>query len=220
MKNDPLTRGGRRLKQTLRRIKHVAGRLRRQDNYQSEMSPARWVRQYARGQHDYFLDGKTAELGRYGVILSYLLHFGAAGRIVDYGCGKGILGGMLDILPGRDYLGIDFLEEVVAEASRRVVNGRVICADINDEQQFVDCAAVIYNESLYYFENYEALFTNAFSQVRPGGLVIVSMFHTPVTEKIFKRLKTLRTPTECLSVQSILGRELHTWHVSLWINRT
>lgn len=181
-----------------------------------------WLSRYALGNYDYFRDGKTAELGRYGIVCAFLRQWQGQGVMVDLGCGAGVLGRFVEGVQGIKYIGIDYLYEILQKMREYLPgNFRVICADMRAcPIREGSVAVVVFNESLYYVDNYTEVFEESFKWIRPNGLVIVSMFETPLTRRMWKTFTRIRPPTERLLVRSLLGREPHTWEVAYWTKST
>src|SRR5713226_3057428 len=66
---------------------------------------ATWEAEYQAGGWDYLRD--LYELGRYSVIVGYVQHLGDSPRILDLGCGQGLLMERLRALTHR-YVGCDY----------------------------------------------------------------------------------------------------------------
>jgi trans-aconitate methyltransferase len=177
---------------------------------------AYWREQYSKGLHDYLSDGKTAEIGRYSVILGYLIKNDIKGVIVDYGCGKGLLGSFITNLMDGEYIGVDYLPEIINEAKKNVPKGKIIEGDMRRPLDIKDAGAIIFNESLYYLDTYIEVFQNAFSQIGPQGIVIVSMYSTPITNRIWKDISRYKLPAERLRYYSVLGREKFKFEIAFW----
>src|SRR5687767_1197443 len=94
------------------------GRLRRRLNRQYEAGEWTWL-------------GRPGELARYSVLAGYALEFKPWGKVLDVGCGEGLLRDRLHSHGFTQYVGIDF-EEPIRRAARRVdERTRFFAADMN-----------------------------------------------------------------------------------------
>ena len=146
-------------------------------------SAALWNEQYRAGLWSYLRD--PAELARYGVLAAFCERLTPCRRVLDVGCGEGILRDFLRRGEYQRYLGID-VSEVAIEAARRGADGRdeLLVADaerFTSEERF---DAVVLNESLYYFHDPLAEAARYLAMTADGGALIVSMFESPRTRAI------------------------------------
>ena len=147
-----------------------------------------WEEQYREGRWA-GLRGAD-EVARYGVLIGFLEQLTAARSILDVGCGEGILRDLLG--PGRyaRYEGID-LSAVAIESARRGVGAadRLLVADAETYVPEGTFDAVVLNESLYYLADPRGQARRYLGFVRPGGLLLVSMFHSVRTAAILRALE-------------------------------
>ena len=84
--------------------------------YQPEChTPEDWSRQYQDGAWAYLAD--LSERARYSVIAGYMAEI-EPDRILDVGCGEGLLARGIQHLSFRSYVGIDFSPAAVARRAR------------------------------------------------------------------------------------------------------
>lgn len=137
-----------------------------------------WERAYAAGRWDY-LRG-LAELGHYSVVAGYCQTLTPAGRVLELGCGEGLL---LRVLRGdayREYLGIDIAAVAIARAQARADTHTAFAVD--DIATFTPphpFDAIVFIESLYYLPDATATLTRLTRYLAPGGVFIVSMYLHP-----------------------------------------
>jgi len=155
-------------------------------------SKAEWDQQYASGRWDYLRT--TGEAAHYGVILSYLYTIEYPHRILDIGCGEGLLHAMLDPQRYERYIGIDVSLEVISRLNPRVDTKTVfVCADartynVESSEQF---DVIIFNECLYYFEDPLGVSQRYAQHLAPNGALIVSMYAEDQTRRIWRMLDSV-----------------------------
>ncbi len=161
------------------------------------LSRQEWEAQYDRGDWD-FLE-RTDELARYAVIGAIVRRLAPGGRVLDVGCGEGVLLDELAVGGFGEYLGLD-LSEVAVERGRRreAPRARFVAANAetwrpDDDARF---DAVVLNECVYYFEAPESSVLSYVDLLEPDGILIVSMFHSPRTRAIRRELYRLIPPRE------------------------
>jgi SAM-dependent methyltransferase len=137
-------------------------------------SPARWEREYASGRWSYL--GAIDELAHYSVIVGYYAFLKPGGSVLDVGCGEGILQTRLSPHGYCRYLGIDFAAGAIQRVAQR--------ADPATEFRVADAAsfttnekfdAIIFNESLYYFQDPVRVVERYMGFLASDGIIIVSM---------------------------------------------
>jgi SAM-dependent methyltransferase len=139
---------------------------------------ASWEDTYAAGQGS-SLRAPHQRARHYAIagLVGDLFPGGAA--ILDVGCGYGTL--WEQVSPrAMSYVGLDLSSEVVGEC-RRSFSADSRCsfvqADFEAYPAIGEFDVVVLNEVLYYFplRRVDAIMSRAFAQLRPGGVVIVSM---------------------------------------------
>lgn len=167
--------------------------------------PQQWDAEYASGRWNQ-LSG-LGELAHYSVIAGYCHYLKPKAAILDVGCGDGVL---LDRLhPGnvRRYVGVDYSAEAIRRANGREAgladsmaapsgeplgsrarSQRFVVADARayDPGEYFD--VVVFNESLYYFEDPLGVMARYQRWLESDGVFIVSMNQTPDTLKLRRKL--------------------------------
>lgn len=176
------------------------------------LSREQWEAQYDRGDWD-FLE-HADELARYAVIGAFVRRLAPGGRILDVGCGQGVLLDELAVHGYDEYLGLD-LSEVAVERGRRrrALRARFVAANAETwrPDDGVRFDAVVLNECIYYFEEPESSVLSYVDVLTPGGILIVSMFHSPRTRAIRRELNRLIPPREEIE----LGHRKGAWTLSV-----
>ena len=146
-------------------------------------TPERWTDAYGSGQLEYY--GMLDELARYSLIVGYVGFFFPPGpdrtapRILDVGCGTGLLRARLDGVGVGDYVGVDLSPAAVEAAERRrLPRSRFVVGDVGalDAGGF---DVVVLNEMLYYVEDVDGFLDRLGELLEPSGLLLVSMWRHP-----------------------------------------
>jgi SAM-dependent methyltransferase len=147
----------------------------------------RWNRQYAAGEWEWL--GRPGELARYSVLAGYALELKPGSRLLDVGCGEGLLRDRLHPAAFTEYLGVDFEEPIRRAAPRIDDRTRFVAADMNF---FVPDAAfdvIVFNESLYLFRNVAEGLKRYEPFLAPKGVLLISMHGGPKTDAIWSLLR-------------------------------
>jgi trans-aconitate methyltransferase len=167
-------------------------------SYGSYYSSEIWEKKYRDENYDL---GDPKEDGRYGALLQVLRRYDR-GSLIDLGCGDGLLWRHYRPLSDARLIGVDYSDTAVAKANAR---GLERCQFLTaDYRTFVppgQVSVVVFNESLYYIEDFEGALDRAEAWLDQDGCVVVSMFDTLVTSRIWKRLAARRKWIQSLKVQ-------------------
>jgi 2-polyprenyl-3-methyl-5-hydroxy-6-metoxy-1,4-benzoquinol methylase len=147
--------------------------------------------EYMAGRWDYLADEE--ELSRFSVITGYCRHLKGNAKILEIGCGEGLLKKRLCPSVYQFFTGIDISEEAIKRALL-----------IKDEKSdFIEVDAMIYspkekfdiiilNECLIYFEHPEALVSKYINHLKEDGFIIISIFYEKNrSKKIWKVIESL-----------------------------
>lgn len=153
-------------------------------------STDQWTDAYGSGQLEYY--GTLDELARYSLLVGYVGFFYPAGpdrtapRVLDVGCGTGLLRARLDGTGVGDYVGVDLSATAVASAERRgLPRSRFVVGDAAalDLGRF---DVVVLNEMLYYVEDLDGFFDRLGDLLEPSGLLLVSMWRHPGDRSLWR----------------------------------
>jgi SAM-dependent methyltransferase len=133
----------------------------------------RWNRQYAAGEWTWL--SRPGELARYGVLAMYALELKPGGKLLDVGCGEGLLRDRLHPRAFTQYVGIDFEEAIRRAAHRADEHTQFLVADMNFFVPDTVFDTIVFNESLYIFRNVADGLKRYEQFLAPGGVILVSM---------------------------------------------
>jgi trans-aconitate methyltransferase len=166
-------------------------------SYESYYSSEVWERKYRLEHYDL---GDPQEDGRYGALLQVLRRYDH-GPMLDLGCGDGLLWKHYRPLSESLLIGVDYSDTAVAKAnSLALPNTEFRARDYRTFDPGRKLAVAVFNESLYYIDNFLDAIGKAESWIDDQGVVVVSMFDTLVTQRIWKRLMERRKWLQSLSV--------------------
>ncbi len=156
------------------------------------------------------------ESGRYSIIVGYTGMFCPGARILDLGCGAGVLQERFANTNYASYTGIDF-SAVAIEKARQQEDARTRFAvgDLNKLNIEGEFDAIIYNESIYYLSDPIAAIKALFKTLAPGGVFIFS-----IVDKHGKEQTSLWNPiNELLDLQDktkVINGQGHAWTVHVY----
>ena len=166
------------LSRTVKRtVRDVATRAGVMDYRPLVWSDERWEASYTDHQPDSY--AALDEVARYGILLGYLTWHGGSPTVLDVGCGAGVLRERIEAVPFRSYLGVDPTAAAIEQATQltddrtafRVADPMVDDVGAHD--------VVVCNEVLYFADDPEALVDRLGALVRPGGLLLTSIWRHP-----------------------------------------
>lgn len=116
------------------------------------------------------------ELSRYSIITGFSRYFFTTPRILDLGCGEGVLQQKFTPADYSYFLGVDF-SNVAIETAKKNADEKTefVTGDLNKLQVSGLYDVIIYNESLYYLSHPKAAVAALFPHLSPGGIFIISM---------------------------------------------
>jgi 2-polyprenyl-3-methyl-5-hydroxy-6-metoxy-1,4-benzoquinol methylase len=152
--------------------------------------------EYSKGDWDYLRN--LNELSRFSVVVGYCNYFHPRGKILEIGCGEGILQERLYSSNYERFVGVDISDEAIRRASQNTDEKTIFIRE--DATKFTTddrFDIIIFNESLEYFriplsevQRYERF-------LEENGVFIISMFvgtDTSRTKRIWNQLETVYTP--------------------------
>jgi trans-aconitate methyltransferase len=154
-------------------------------SYERYYSSQTWEQKYRDEKYD--LSSKKED-GRYGALLQILRRYDH-GTMLDLGCGDGLLWRSYRPLSDSPLIGIDYSATAVAKANTlNIPQCRFECGDYRTFRPNQQLSAVVFNESLYYIDDFLNALQKSSEWLSEGGVIVVSMFDTLVTKRIWKRV--------------------------------
>lgn len=166
-----------------------------------------WDEAYADGRWDCLEN--TGEALRSSLIAALVGRTLDRPAVLDVGCGTGLLRRELGPFGCRSYTGVDLSREAVERARRQAADDPHATFEAGDAETFAPGErfdAVVLNESLYYLRDPVAQALRYHAMVRDGGLLVVSMFATPRTRAIARRLDRALPPWRAVELAGGPGR--------------
>jgi trans-aconitate methyltransferase len=154
-------------------------------SYEPYYSSQTWELKYR--QEEYGLSSQKED-ARYGALLQILRRYDR-GTMVDLGCGDGLLWRDYRPLSNSSLVGVDYSATAVAKANAlNLPNCRFSCGDYRSFRPDQPISVVVFNESLYYIDDFLDALHKSSEWLTEKGVVVVSMFDTLVTTRIWKKL--------------------------------
>jgi 2-polyprenyl-3-methyl-5-hydroxy-6-metoxy-1,4-benzoquinol methylase len=163
-----------------RAIRHVFPRSK--ERY---YSPDNWNDSWS---HGYDLN-IVPEDGRYGVLMALLRRYEGKGPLLDVGCGDGLLEQWYRNFSGVKILAFDYSSAAVEHArTRRLLDVDFVCADSRTFQASEQFSTIVFNESLYYIDDYLGVMKDLSSRLQDNGVFVVSMHDGRIPNRIWKNV--------------------------------
>lgn len=204
-----------RMRSVVRRLKRVALRQDWEDYSADE-----WNDQHASATWKYLVGLEQAP--RYAVIEGWRHRLKPSGKVLDLGCGEGVLLQQTPTSVRVDYTGVDLSQVAITEAAKRIRDAsieRFVCADIESFNPPAGSPfdVVVFNEVLYYVADPAATVNRYRNTLAPEGIIIVSVFH--------KKVRTWKKVDQSLSnqrLQAAFVRDASSgkaWYLGVYENR-
>jgi SAM-dependent methyltransferase len=166
---------------------------------------SRWNKQFAEGGWEWLKN--LEELAHHSVLIGYLQRLAPGGRVLDMGCGNGMLVRGVSSKPWSDYIGIDF-EEPIKHCADLVDDVTTFATgDMNDYVPTGTFDAIIFNESAYYHWDAVKGFQRYVSYLNPGGVLLISMVHNAKSPNIWAAIEPLWPTLDSVYIKNSKGTE-------------
>jgi 2-polyprenyl-3-methyl-5-hydroxy-6-metoxy-1,4-benzoquinol methylase len=172
--SNPLNSIAFRLKLGLPNALASVGLLKRRP--QGPLGPAGWDREYDTGEME--REAGVSQLAHYGVLIAYLVFFDAR-KILDVGCGMGVLRQRLAALPFERYAGVDPSPAAIERAKALEDERTTFAVAERATPAMGTFDAVVCNEMLYYLEDLDGFLDYVDSILEPGGHLLSSIWRHP-----------------------------------------
>ena len=153
-------------------LKLLADRGRRSDGLLQ--SAQTWEAQYAAGRWDYL--GQLSELARFSVLAGYICHLKPGGKVLDTGCGQGVLLRRLPASCYSRYVGIDLSGSAISVAQEHAnERSTFLVADCEEYSPAEQFDVMVFNEVLCCLRDPLGTVERYARSLNPGGLLLVSL---------------------------------------------
>ncbi|KAB2889097.1 MAG: class I SAM-dependent methyltransferase [Desulfobulbaceae bacterium] len=161
-----------------------------------------WDTLYEAGRWNFLHD--VSELAHYSVLVGYCHFFSPNGSYLEIGCGEGILQQRLKVLNYNSYTGVD--------VSQIAIN---IATKFSDERtKFTSCDAlrfndsnfydvIIFNESLYCFNDCLAVLKHFSKMLAKNGLFIISMHVQSVSNAHWREIDEEYSVIDSITIENL-----------------
>ena len=180
--------------------------------YRGLAIPAKqWDREYDSGAWER-LD-TPGEVGRYGVIAACCRGMAPGPRILDVGCGEGVLHDYLIPAAQQEYTGLDISATAISRARQQRNSGKFIVADSSEFETNERFDAIVFNECLYYFDEPTSEMARYAAMLNDNGIIVVSAYASPRTHRFWARLQRHFRHDEEIRLQNGAGGR---WTIRLY----
>jgi trans-aconitate methyltransferase len=178
-----------------------------EQSYEPYYSSEIWEKKY---REEHYHLGDPQEDGRFGALLQVLRY--DRGPMLDLGCGDGLLWKHDRPLSDSPLIGMDYSDTAVAKAnSLALPNAEFHAADYRNFKPGRQRMIVVFNELPYYINSFLDAIATAENFLGEQGVIVVSMFDTLGTRRIWKRLLERRKWLQAISVHD--QRSQRTWTI-------
>ena len=139
-----------------------------------KLSKKFWDESYMNGYANVMSAEK--ELVRYKKIVELIESTGEIKRVLDLGCGNGLLENMVS--NQHQYVGVDISSCAIkiADANKKHFHSIFVCDDICTYNPLSEFDVIIFNESLYYIENARKVVERYFNYLQKCGSMVISIY--------------------------------------------
>ncbi len=174
-------------------------------------SGAVWNREYARG--DWESLHSEDEFSRYAIILGHVLRLPGPVALLDVGCGSGRLLQLVARFAFERYVGVDISAEAL-ERARTLGNAKAEFALSTAEAFSTEGRfdVIVFNEVAYYLRSPGEVLSRYRQYLRPGGILVVSMFDCLPASLAWR---TLARTFDSVESTRVVNTKKRAWNVRL-----
>ena len=159
-----------------------------------------WQKKYAVDNYEQELS-LPDEDGRFGALMAVLRRYDRGGPLLDAGCGDGLLWQKYRPLSESKLIGIDYAPAAIQKARSRGLPNVVF--ETSDYHQFrvpEPCSVIVFNESLYYSDDYLLVLASMEKALKPDGLLVISMWENAIMRRMWRRLEAMYQPIHAVRI--------------------
>lgn len=161
---------------------------------------------------------KPEEDARYGVLMALLQRYDQGGPLLDAGCGDGLLWERYRPLSQSRLLGIDYAPSAIDKANaRNIPNTHFEVNDYRGYKVAEPCSVVVFNEALYYVDAYMDAMAAMEKMLKPGGLIVVSMWENLINRRMWRNIATQYRPLQAVQIFDEVSKKR--WRIAAFPRR-
>lgn len=148
-----------------------------------------WDRQYAEGSWECLK--YPLEQMRFDAVRNFINKYSNKGKILEVGCGEGLLQAGMDKNVYQKFLGIDISGVAIQKAAHLVdASTKYRTANMERFNPGEKFDIIIFNEVLYYARNPNQLMARYMKFLNPGGFMIISIFQSNRNTDVMNGIET------------------------------
>ena len=170
------------------------------------ISSTEWNRDFAAGNWNYL--SNLSETSRYAIIHNYAVRLISPARILDIGCGTGVLRSFFAENEIASYVGLDISSEAIRLSNaNHYPSSTFLVSDFDQNEPVSSHDIVIFNESIGYAKDPGETFRRYWSALPQGGISIISMHDYDLRSRAaWNRIERHYTPRYTSKLVNELGQ--------------
>ena len=173
-----------------------------------------WDKEYSQGDWEYLKD--HLEEGRFEAVRFFVDKYSHHGKILEVGCGVGLLQAKINKDSYLKYIGIDISKVSIKKASH--LKDKSVSFQYGDMENYVPSEKfdiIIFNESLYYAKDPVQLMARYFKFLNPASFLIISIYETAENRRVMSAIGMAFQ----LMDEKITTNERGTWYCQVYSNK-
>lgn len=134
-----------------------------------------WEQEYRAGKWETL--SQTPDFARYKIVAGFIHSFGDSIRLLDVGCGHGLMLQHLELSEIAKFTGLDIAESALEAIQPKRPQDRFVCSPIEEFKPDDTWDVVLFNEVLYYMHDPITPLQQFERFLSPKGFFVISM-HT------------------------------------------